>query len=224
MNHAISVHISLQEVNSLEETFVIDLHPDHDLPPCDDDDFVLFAADMVTQSVDCTTDLQSGEDTLPHLLWLGITRNEGLYASPLNVSSSSYPNIDAMHSTGDQNGDDLSADGDIHTTGRSDIDMLARQADVRTKPPSREVSTAAWPPLHPRGSRAWRRKVALVWRYHSIWHHSKEHMEQHLAAGATPTRTGLHVATHVILSGVAAGVLLVEWIAFSASSRNEVVD
>ena len=63
-------------------------------------------------------------------------------------------NIGAMHSTGDKNGDDLSADGDIHTTGRSDIGMLARQADVRTKPPSREVSTAAWPPLRPHGSRA----------------------------------------------------------------------
>ena len=166
---------------------MIDLHPDRDLPPCDDGDFASFAADVVTQSVDCTTDLQSGEDTLPHMLRLGITRNEGLPISPLNVSSSSYPNIDAMHLTGDQNSDDLSADGAIHTTDRSNIDMLARQADVRTKPPSREVSTAAWPPLHPHGSRAWRRKVALVWRCHSTWHHSKEHMEQHLAAGDAGT-------------------------------------
>ena len=59
--------------------------------------------------------------------------------------------------------------------------MLTRPADVRTKQPPREVSTAAWPPLHPHGSNAWRRKVALVWRYRSIWHHSKERMEQHLA-------------------------------------------
>ena len=95
-------------------------------PGAADDDFALFAADMVTPSVDCTTDLQSDEDTLPHMLRLGITRNEGLRVSPLNVSSLSYPNIDAMHSTGDQNSDDLSADGGIHTTGRSDIDMLAR--------------------------------------------------------------------------------------------------
>ena len=182
MNHAISVHLSLREVNSLEETFVIDLHPDRDLPPCDDDDFALFAADVVTQSVDCPADFQSGEEALPSMLRLGATRNEGLHVSPLNVSSSSYPNIDAVHSTGDSQDGDLSIDGITHDTSRSNVDMLARQADVRTKPPSREVSTAAWPPLHPHGSKAWRRKVALVWRYHSIWHHSKEHMEQHLAA------------------------------------------
>ena len=66
MNHAISVHLSLQEVNGLEETFVIDLSPDRDLPPCDDGDFALFAAGVVTQSVDCPADFQSGEDTLPH--------------------------------------------------------------------------------------------------------------------------------------------------------------
>ena len=59
--------------------------------------------------------------------------------------------------------------------------MLTRPADVRTNQTSREVPTAAWPTLHPRGSKAWRRKVALVWRYHSIWHHSKGRMEQHLA-------------------------------------------
>ena len=182
-----SVHLSLRAASSLEETFVIDLHPDRDLPPCDDDDFALFAADMVTQSVDCPADVQSGEETLLYMLRLGITRNEGLHVSPPNVSSSPYPNIGAMHSTGDQQGDDLSVDGITRKTGRLDTNMLARQADVRTKPPSREVSTAAWPPLHPHGSRAWRRKVALVWRYHGIWHHSKEHMEQHLTAGDADT-------------------------------------
>ena len=64
VNHAISVHLSLRAASSLEETFEVDLHPDRDLPPCDDDDFALFAADMVTQSVDCTSDIQSDEGTL----------------------------------------------------------------------------------------------------------------------------------------------------------------
>ena len=89
--------------------------------------------------------------------------------------------------------------------------MLARQADVRTKPPSREVSTTAWPPLHPHGSKAWRRKVALVWRYRSIWHHSKEYMEQHLAAGDADTH-GLERGDLRYLSGAATGVLLAEWV------------
>ena len=122
VRHAISVLVSLHEVSSLEETSAIDLNAERDLPPFDDDDFALFAAGVVTQSIDCPTDFQSGE-----------------------------------------------------------VGMLTRPADVRTKEPSREVSTAAWPPLYPHGSKAWRRKVALVWRYHSIWHHFKERMEQHLA-------------------------------------------
>ena len=109
VRHAIQVLVSLHEVTSLEETFAIDLATELDLPPCDDDDFALFATDVVTQAVDCPIDLQSGE-----------------------------------------------------------VDMLTRQADVRTAQPSREVSTAAWPTLHPHGSKAWRRKVALVWRYRSI--------------------------------------------------------
>ena len=50
VRHAISVIVSLHEVNGLEETFAIDLSPERDLPPCDDDDFALFAADVVTQS------------------------------------------------------------------------------------------------------------------------------------------------------------------------------
>ena len=131
---------------------MIDLSPDRDLPPCDDDDFALFAADVVTQSVDCPADFQSGEEALPSMLRLGDSQDDG-----------------------------LTIDGITHGTSSSNVDMLARQADVQTNPPSREVSTAAWLPLRPRGFKAWRRKVALVWRYHSIWHHSKEHMEQHLA-------------------------------------------
>ena len=182
VNHAIGVHLSLREVNSLEETSVIDLHPDRDLPPCDDGDFALFAADVVTQSVDYPADFQSGEEALSSMLRLGATRNEGLHVSPLNVSSSSCPKIDAVHSTSDSQDGDLSIDGITHDTSRSNVDMLVRQADVRTMPPSREVSTTARPPLHPRGSKAWRRKVALVWRYHGIWHHPKELKEQHLAA------------------------------------------
>ena len=97
-------------------------------------------------------------------------------------------------------------------TSRSDVGMLARQAGVRMKLPSREVSTAAWPPLHPHGSNAWRRKVAQVRRYRSIWHHSMEHMEQHLAASDAGMCTALDVVTHVISSGAATGVHLVAWI------------
>ena len=145
VRHAISVLVSLHEVNGLEETFAIDLDPERDPPPCGDDDFSLFAADVVTQSVDCFADFQSGQ-----------------------------------------------------------VGMLTRQADVRTKQPSREVSTAAWPPLRPHGSIAWRRKVALVWRYHSIWHHSKEHMEQHL--------TGSDADNHGLERGDSRYFLLVVWI------------
>ena len=72
--------------------------------------------------------------------------------SPLTVSSSSYPNIDAVRLTGEPHDDELSIGSVAHDASGSNVDMLARQADVRTKPPSREVSTAAWPPLYPHGS------------------------------------------------------------------------
>ena len=114
-----------------------------DLPPCDDGDFALFAADVITQSVDCPADFQSGEEALPSMLRLGASPNEGLHVSPLAVSSSSYPNIDAVHLTGDShNHGDFAPDLE---SGK--VDMLTRQADVRTKQPSREMSTAAWPGL-----------------------------------------------------------------------------
>ena len=61
VRHAISVLVSLHEVNGLEETFAIDLNTEFDLPPCDDDDFALFAADVVTQSVNCSVGFQSDE-------------------------------------------------------------------------------------------------------------------------------------------------------------------
>ena len=152
------------------------------------------------------------------MLRLGITQNKGLNVSPLNVSSSSYSNIDAMHSTGDENSDDLSANGDIHATGRSDVDMLARQADVRTKPPSREVPTAAWPPLHPHGSKAWRHKVALVWRYHSSGIIPKNTWSS-TSLQVTLTITALNVVTRAISSGATTGVLLAEWIVSCALAQ-----
>ena len=86
VHHAIGVRLSpLRAASSLEETFVIDLHPDRDLPPCDDDDFALFAAGMVSQAADCPADFEPGEEALPSMLQLGATRNEGLHVSPLKV-------------------------------------------------------------------------------------------------------------------------------------------
>ena len=61
VRHAIQVLVSLHEVSSLEETFAIDMAAELDLPPCDDDDLALFAADVVTQAADCPIDLQSIE-------------------------------------------------------------------------------------------------------------------------------------------------------------------
>ena len=131
MNPAISVHLSLRATSSLEEIFVIDLHPDRDLPPCDDGDFALFAAVMVTQAADCPADFQSGEEALPSMLRLGAIRNEGRHVSPLNVSSSSYPNIDAAHSTGDSQHGDLSIDGITHDRHQSFRRRHARSSSWR---------------------------------------------------------------------------------------------
>ena len=135
MNPAISVHLSLRATSSLEEIFVIDLHPDRDLPPCDDGDFALFAAVMVTQAADCPADFQSGEEALPKMLRLGATQNAGLHVSPLSVSSSSLSGVCAVFSAGEHDND--------RNTGASKTNIRPRQADVRTRPLSREVSTAA---------------------------------------------------------------------------------
>ena len=51
-----------------EETFAIDLDPERDLPPCDDDEFALFAADVITQSVDCPADFQSGDQKVKKIM------------------------------------------------------------------------------------------------------------------------------------------------------------
>ena len=150
----------------------------------DDDEFSLLAADVVTQAAHCPA--SSSEGALPSTLRLGTTITEGLHGSPLGSASSlSLSNNDAAHLTGDDQDGDSSIDGAVDTAASSHA--ATRQADVRVRPQSCPVSTGSWPPLHAHGSRAWRRKGALVWRYHSIWHHSKEHMEQHLAAAGAVT-------------------------------------
>ena len=179
VNHASAAFLSLRVCSGLEDVYIIDLLPEHDLPCVDDDEFALLAADVVTQAAHCPA--SSSEEALPSMLRLGTTLTEGLHVSTLGSASSLYlSSIDAVRATGDDEDDDSSVDGAVDTAVSSG--SATRQADVRVRPQTRTVCTGSWPPLHAHGSRAWRRKVALVWRYHSIWHHSKEHMEQHLAA------------------------------------------
>ena len=179
VNHASAAYMSLRVCSGLEGAYVIDLSPERDLPCVGDGEFSLLAADVVTQAVHCPA--SSSEEALPSMLLLGTTLTEGLHVSTLG-STSSLPlsSIDAAHATGDDRDDDSPIGGAVDTAVSSE--SAPRQSDVRVRPQSRAVCTGSWPPLHAHGSRAWRRKVALVWRYHSIWHHSKEHMEQHLAA------------------------------------------
>ena len=179
VNYAIAAHLSLRACSDLEEAYVIDLLPERNLPCVDHDEFALFAADVATQAVNCTA--SPSEEALPSMLQLGTTLTEGLDVSPLGVSSPSLSNIDAVHSAGDLDDGDLPLDDNDRKMGDSDATARPRQADVRVRPQPRGVSTSYWSQLHAHGSRTWRRKVALVWRYRSIWHHSKEHMEQHLA-------------------------------------------
>ena len=184
INHASAAYLSLRACSGLEEAYGIDLLPEHDLPCVDDDEFAMLAADVVTQAAHCPA--SSSEGALPSTLRLGTTITEGLHGSPLGSASSlSLSNNDAAHLTGDDQDGDSSIDGAVDTAASSHA--ATRQADVRVRPQSCPVSTGSWPPLHAHGSRAWRRKGALVWRYHSIWHHSKEHMEQHLAAAGAVT-------------------------------------
>ena len=144
---------------------VIDLLPERDLPCVDDDEFALLAADVVTQAAHCPA--SSSEGALPSMLQLGTALTEGLHVSTLGSASSLYlSRIDAAHATGDDQDDDSLIDDSIDTAVSSVA--APRQSDVRVRPQSRTVSTGSWPPLHAHGSRAWRRKVALVWRYHSI--------------------------------------------------------
>ena len=179
VHHASAAFLSLRVCSGLEDVYVIDLLPEHDLPCVDDDEFALLAADVVTQAAHCPA--SSSEEALPSMLRLGTTLTGGLHVSTSGSASSLYlSSIDAVRATGDDEDDDSSFDDAVDTAVSSG--SATRQADVRVRPQPRTVCTGSWKPLHAHGSRAWRRKVALVWRYHSIWHHSKEHMEQHLAA------------------------------------------
>ena len=184
INHASAAYLSLRVCSGFEEAYIADLLPGHDLPCVDNDEFTLLAADVVTQAANCPA--SSTEGALPSMLWLGTTLTKGLHVSPLGSASSlDLSSIDAAHVTGDDQDDDSPIDGAVGTAVFSNA--ATRQADVRVRPQPRNISTGSWPPLHAHGSRAWRRKVALVWRYHSIWHHSKEHMEQRLAATGADT-------------------------------------
>ena len=50
VNHASAAYMSLRVCSGLEETYVIDMLPEHDLPCVDDDEFALLAADVVHAS------------------------------------------------------------------------------------------------------------------------------------------------------------------------------
>ena len=52
-NHASAAYLSLRVCSGLEEAYIIDLLPEHDLPCVDDGAFALLAADVVTQAAHC---------------------------------------------------------------------------------------------------------------------------------------------------------------------------
>ena len=132
VDHAIAAHLSLLRARSgLEEAYVIDLPPEHDLPCVDDDEFALLAADVVTQVAHCPA--SSSEGALSSMLRLGNTLTKGLHVSPLGSASSlSLSNIGAVHLTGDDQDGNPSIDGMVDSTGSSHT--ATRQADVRVRP------------------------------------------------------------------------------------------
>ena len=161
INHASAAYLSLRVCSGLEEAYIIDLLPEHDLPCVDDDKFALLAADVVTQAAHIPA--RSSEGALPSMLLLGTTLTEGLHVSTLGSASSLYlSSKDAVRAKGDDDQDDGSSIDDPIDTAVSFI-AAPRQADVRVRPQSRVVYIGSWLPLHAHGSRAWRRKVALVW-------------------------------------------------------------
>ena len=88
INHASAAYLSLRMCSGLEEAYIIDLLPEHDLPCVDDDEFALLAADVVTQAAHCLA--SSSEGALPSMLRLGATLTKDLHVSPLGSASSLY--------------------------------------------------------------------------------------------------------------------------------------
>ena len=114
VNHASAAFLSLRVCSGLEDAFVIDLLPEHDLPGVDDDEFALLAADVVSQAAHCPA--SSSEEALPSMLRLGTTLTEGLHVSTLGYASSLYlSSIDAARATGDDEHDDSSINDAVDT-------------------------------------------------------------------------------------------------------------
>ena len=135
VHHASAAFLSLRVCSGLEDVYIIDMLPEHDLPCVDDDDFALLAADVVTQAVHCPA--SSSEEALPSMLRLGTTLTEGLHVSTSGSASSLYlSSIDAVRATGDDEGDDSSFDDAVDTAVSSG--SATRQADVRVRPQTRD--------------------------------------------------------------------------------------
>ena len=89
INHASTAYLSLRVCSGLEEAYIIDLLPEHDLPCVDDGGFALLAADVVTQAALCPA--SSSEGALPSMLLLGTTLTEGFDVSTLGSASCFFP-------------------------------------------------------------------------------------------------------------------------------------
>ena len=114
VNHASAAFLSLRVCSGLEDAYIIDMLPEHDLPCVDDDEFALLAADVVTRAAHCPA--SSSEGALPSMLQLGTTLTEGLHVNTLDSASSlSLSSIDAVHATGDDQDDDSSIDDVVDT-------------------------------------------------------------------------------------------------------------
>ena len=99
VHHASAAFLSLRVCSGLEDVYIIDMLPEHDLPCVDDDEFALLAADVVTQAAHCPA--SSSEEALPSMLRLGTTLTEGLHVSTLGSASSPHlSSSDAVRATG----------------------------------------------------------------------------------------------------------------------------